>query len=67
MMKKLLMMRTGKTDGALIGVYPNELLDRVQFYDDPNLNNAVFCNQCVGVETIDLRCVRIVNVENMML
>ena len=67
MMKKLLMIRTGKTDGALIGVYPDGLLDRVQFYYDPNLDNAVFCNQCVDVEAIDLRCVRIVNVEKMLL
>lgn len=55
------------TDGALIGVSPKGLLDRVQFYYDPNLDNAVFCNQCVGVEAIDLRYIRIVNVEKMML
>ena len=67
MMKKLLMIRTGKTDGVLLGVYPDGLLDCVQFYYDPNLNNAVFCNQCVGVEAIDLRCVRFLNVEKMLL
>lgn len=67
MMKKSLMMRTGKTDGALIGVYPDELLDSVQFYYDPNLDNAVFCNQCVSVDDIDLRHIRFVNVEKMLL
>ena len=66
-MKKLLMIRTGKTDGALNGVFPKGLLDRVQFYYDPNLDNGVFCNQCISVEAIDLRCVRIVNVEKMLL
>ena len=66
-MKKSLMMRTGKTDGALLGVYPDRLLDCVQFYYDPNLDNAVFCNQCINVDAIDLRYVRIVNVEKMLL
>ena len=40
MMKKSLMMRTGKTNGTLIGVSPKGLLDCVQFYYDPNLDNG---------------------------
>ena len=58
---------TGKADGALIGVSPEGLLDCVQFYYDPNLDNGVFCNKCISVETIDLRYIRIVNVEKMLL
>ena len=46
---------------------PDGLLDCVQFYYDPNLDNGVFCNQCVGVEAIDLRYIRFVNVEKMLL
>ena len=67
MMKKLLMMKTGKIDGVLFGVYHKGLLDRVQFSYDPNLDNGVFRNQCIDAEDIDLRCIRFVNVEKMLL